>query len=726
MTENTNILVVDDDVAMRFMVSEALDQAGYQVHEAGNGIEALDALHRLNYDIILLDVMMPQMDGYEFCQHLQSMEDKRHIPVLMMTGLDDLTAIHRAFEVGATDFISKPLNYTMLGYRVRYMLRTKATADLLRKNELLLTRAQSLAQLGHWEWQVGSDDVSCSAETIRIFGLENKTSRPSGLNPVIKLDASKSLSDVVQQGIEKHEAFQHEERYTPPNGQDKVLRYDIQVSTDVDNQVTRLMGTVQDITDIRNTEDEVRYLAYYDPVTGLLNRRFLLQYLQFNIDAARRQHHKLSLLFLDLDNFKRINDTMGHDVGDLLLQGVSKRLCQCVRSGDVVAYELGYVGGGKGRYVVEKEDENAVVRLGGDEFVVVLNSYKQVEDAAVVAERIIARLSEPFILNNKQVVVTTSIGISSFPADSLDVSAMLQNADTAMYHAKEQGKNRYQFFNNDIQERAIRRMSIETDLRKALELGDQMFLCYQPKMRLKQHGVVGVEALVRWNHPVKGVIPPLEFIELAEESGLIVPLGEWVFYHACQQAKAWESQGLKDLVMSVNVSARQFKSPDLHDSICRILDETELSPKLLELELTESLLMENVEESIKTMQKLKDLGLSISIDDFGTGYSSLDYITKFPIDTLKIDKSFVSDMEENPAHDSIVKATIALAHALKLKFVAEGIETKGQLDRLVELGCDEAQGYFFSEPLPADRFLQWACNYQCEAKTGKVIVSKSS
>lgn len=713
--------MVDDDVAMRFMVSEALQQLDFRVQEAGDGVQALEALEQDRFDIILLDAMMPNMDGYEFCAKLRATEGDMHTPVLMMTGLDDLAAIHRAFEVGATDFISKPLNYIILGYRVQYMLRTKATADLLRKNDLLLTRAQTLAQLGHWEWYVGMPNIACSQETIRILGLEEFITKHSqSFIPTISHEKSVALPEIIDQALEWGEAFQSEKKYQHPDGSTKVLRFDVQV-TCVDAAVTEVMGTVQDITDIRKTEDEVRYLAYYDTVTGLPNRRFLLQYLQFNLDVAKRHKQSISLLFLDLDNFKRINDTMGHEVGDQLLQGVSERLCQCVRASDVVTYEIDSKKNQK--QMMESDDDSAIVRLGGDEFVVVLNGTGDQENVATVAQRIITALSEPFEFNSKQLVITTSLGISSFPEDSLDVLSMLQNADTAMYHAKEQGKNRYQYFNNEIQQRAMLRLSIETDLRKALENNDELVLFYQPKISLKTGAVIGAEALIRWNHPEKGLIPPFDFIEIAEECGLIVPLGEWVIQEACRQASQWCGLGLSTLTVSVNISARQFKSENFEPHIKGVLAEAKLPQSNLELELTESLLMDDLDKSIQIMQRLKKLDLKLSIDDFGTGYSSLSYITKFPLDTLKMDKSFVDQMLDDPASEGIIDATIAMSHKLGYTFIAEGIETAEQLARLTELGCDEVQGYYFSRPVPAAECYEWIINYQNKTDSGVNVIA---
>ncbi|HYL19996.1 MAG TPA: EAL domain-containing protein [Burkholderiales bacterium] len=436
-------------------------------------------------------------------------------------------------------------------------------------------------------------------------------------------------------------------------------------------------GTGRDITDRKNAEARISYLATRDPLTELPNRVLFNDRLEQGIVAARRSGQSLALLFIDLDRFKNINDSLGHQVGDLLLKEVASRMQVCIRKGDTLS------------------------RLGGDEFVVTLEGLMQAEDASQVAGKIIKALSRPFEIAGHTLNTSCSIGISIFPLDADDDRALMKNADTAMYHAKDKGRNNYQFFSPEMNVRAVERHTLETSLRLAIER-QEFTLYYQPQVDMATAKVVGMEALLRWHHPERGLLSPATFIDVAEESGLIDPIGQWVLRSACQRAKAWLDAGYPALKVAVNISPRQLIHPkEFSRSISRILNATGLDPRFLELEMTESLLVQNAEENIAVLRKLGQDGVRIAVDDFGTGYSSLSYLRQLPIDTLKIDRSFVRDIETDPEDLEIIKAIIAMAHSLKLQVTAEGVETRGQLEALARLGCDEYQGYLFSKPLPA-------------------------
>ena len=444
-------------------------------------------------------------------------------------------------------------------------------------------------------------------------------------------------------------------------------------------------GTGRDITDRKAAEERISYLATRDPLTELPNRVLFNDRLEQGIVAARRTGQSLALLFIDLDRFKNINDSLGHQVGDLLIKEVAERMQHCIRKGDTVS------------------------RLGGDEFVVTLEGLQQAEDAAQVAGKIIKSVSRPFHIAGHTLNTSCSIGISIFPLDADDDRALMKNADTAMYHAKERGRNNYQFFSPEMNVRAVERHNLESALRQAIER-QEFTLYYQPQVDIRAGQVVGMEALLRWQHPERGLLSPATFIGVAEESGLIEPIGQWVLRSACQRAKAWIDAGYPPLKVAVNISPRQLIRPsEFSRSITRILNSTGLDPRFLELEMTESLLVHNVEESIAVLRRLGQNGVRIAVDDFGTGYSSLSYLRQLPIDTLKIDRSFVRDIETDPEDRAIIQAIIAMAHSLNLQVTAEGVETRGQLDALARLGCDEYQGYLFSKPLPpveiAARFL---------------------
>jgi diguanylate cyclase (GGDEF)-like protein/PAS domain S-box-containing protein len=452
---------------------------------------------------------------------------------------------------------------------------------------------------------------------------------------------------------------------------------------------------IRDITERKEAEEQIRYLAYYDSLTGLPNRTFYKELVSRALLLAKRHHWTIAILFIDLDYFKRINDTLGHDIGDQLLRTVGDLVKTCIRKSDFIARS--------------EEDalelENVVARLGGDEFIVLLNEIAHSQDASRVARRILKELARPFTLAGHEVFVTASIGIALFPLDGNDAETLLKNADVAMYHAKNQGRNNYQFYTKSMNATALQRLDLENDLRKALDRGE-FLLCYQPTVDIQTRTIVGAEALVRWKHPHKGMISPGEFIPLAEETGLIVPIGEWVLSTACSQNRAWQHAGNKPFRVAVNLSGRQFDQEDLIEVVSGALRDTGLDPQYLELEITESTIMKNPEKAATTLQKLKGMGIWLSIDDFGTGYSSLGNLRKFPIDTLKIDRSFVMNITTDSDDAAITAAIIAMAHSLKLGVTAEGVESEGQQSFLRELGCDVVQGYLFSRPVPAEEFIK--------------------
>jgi diguanylate cyclase (GGDEF)-like protein/PAS domain S-box-containing protein len=442
----------------------------------------------------------------------------------------------------------------------------------------------------------------------------------------------------------------------------------------------RLAGSIVDITERKRAEARIEHLATRDALTGLPNRLLLNDRLAQYIHASRRSGLGFAVLFIDLDRFKTINDSLGHDVGDELLREVSSRLEGCVRKDDTLA------------------------RLGGDEFVVALHGIRNASDAAQVAQKVLKRLREPYALPSRTLSSSCSVGIAIYPHDGEDIAALMKNADTAMYHAKDRGRNNYQFFSADMTAKALERLTVEHDLRRAIENGE-FTLHFQPQVGVLSGEVEGAEALVRWQHPERGLIAPHRFIGVAEETGLIAPLGEWVLQAACRQAQAWHSAGHPRIKVAVNLSAGQFlKQGDLVRTLNRILADTGLDPSSLELEITESLLLSNVEEHVATLQKLGRIGTPLSVDDFGTGYSSLSYLKRLPIDVLKIDRTFVRDLETDPDDAAIVSAIMALARSLKLKVVAEGVESLGQLDALRRLDCDWYQGFLFSKPLAAEEF----------------------
>jgi len=551
VTDNAMVVVVDDDRAMRQMIHKVLAGSGFRVEQAEDGAQALDLCARFTPDIVLMDALMPVMDGFEACARLRQQPGTENIPVLMVTGLNDEQSVDRAMKAGASDFITKPIYWPLLLQRLRHILANQ------------------------------------------------------------------------------------------------------------------------------RAEQQIKHLAYHDTLTGLPNRMLFHDRLQQALSQAVREGHIMGVMFLDLDRFKIINDTLGHDVGDELLKAVSQRLINCIRQGDTV------------------------VRLGGDEFTIILPIIAKAEDAAFVAQKILTTLAEPFLLNHQELHITSSIGISLYPDDGTSTQTLIKNADIAMYRAKDLGKNNYQFYTADMNSRAMESITLENALRHALER-DELLLHYQPQIDIRSGRIVGVEALVRWQHPEFGLVSPARFIPLAEETNLIIPIGEWVLRTACEQGRRWREQGLPVWRMGVNLSARQFRHKNLLEPIFRIVRETGFDPHHLELEITESLLMQGAGKTIAVLEELDKAGIRLALDDFGTGYSSLSYLKRFPIDTVKIDRSFVRDIHTDPNDAAITSAIIAMAHSLKLSVIAEGVETEEQLAFLRERECDEYQGYLFSKPLAAE------------------------
>jgi predicted signal transduction protein with EAL and GGDEF domain len=660
-----------------------------------NGKQALELFEELSPDAVLLDVMMPVLNGFDTCTALRQLPGGEHIPVLMVTSLDDIESIHRAYDAGATDFITKPINIVMLGYRVRYTMRANQLLLDLNRSQSQLAKAQQLAKLGDWELNPQTGRLCGSREFFRISGLEPTTKQISLEQFIQSIDAGdrEVLRVALVEAAKNERSFALDYRLSLQSGGERVIHQRGEVFIDQSSNQKMLHGFVQDVTELRKAEEQIRYLAFYDALTGLANRDLFKDRLQKALAAGVRQNRTMALLLLDLDRFKRINDTLGHEIGDQLLKTIGDRINQCVRGTDSVARFGGDV------------PATFVSRLGGDEFTVLITDLVNPHDSVIVAKRIIDAIAKPINIQGQELYVTTSVGISVFPSDGQDVETLVKNADTALYEAKGKGRNNFQFYKKALNEVTSERFELESDLRKALEQ-DEFLLHYQPQLDFQTGRIIGAEALVRWENPVRGMVSPGDFIPLAEDLGLIIPLTEWVIQTACQQNKAWQEAGLPPIRVAVNLSGQQFSQQRVADAAQRALQGSGLDPKYLEVELTESTMMENKEVVREILEELKALGLTIAIDDFGTGYSSLAYLKTFPIDTLKIDRTFVRDISTDPNDAAITRAIVAMAHSLELEVIAEGVETGEQLDFLQELGCNEYQGFYFSRPLPAPEFAE--------------------
>ena len=692
-SQNPVVLVVDDDSTTRMLARAAVEKNGFTVVEATDGQQALGQAVEAVPDCILLDVEMPELNGFDVCRRIRKMREFIETPIVMLTGRGDDESIQMAYESGATDFIAKPINWSLLGHRVRYIIRTSRVSRGLRLSEsknrafvkaipdsMLVVDSQGIL-VTHHRGKAGNPIIDEQVEQ----GVSVLDVLPKTLADMWR----QQIADVIATG----NTLQREHQYKQD---DQVLHFETRMVPFMKDSVLIIL---RDVTEQKRTDAKVRRLAFFDTLTGLPNRQSLLMQVAEAIRTAEELDSRLSILYIDLDDFKRINDSLGHSFGDAILRSVAKRLEHCLRRDDYIArYGLG------GSHL-------HVARLGGDEFTVILRDVESVDQATTVAERIGEALRQPIEHLGQQFVITPSIGIATFPEDGDDIESLLKNADTAMHHAKSAGRNRVSHFSGTMSIRSLERLDLEDSLRRAIENGD-LELHYQPKLDLRTRQVTGVEALARWTHPDRGPVAPDKFIHIAEESGLIVPLSEWVLHTACDQLRAWQGGPLHRVTVAVNLSAKQFSQDDVDAKIIKAVADRGVQVGMLELELTEGTLMKDAESTVTTLRRLQEAGFNIAVDDFGTGYSSLSYLQRFPISALKIDRSFVSEIDSTGDSKSICNAIIALAHGLGMKVVAEGVETPEQLQYLQALGCEEIQGFLFAKPMTADdtsEFLSAKC-----------------
>ncbi|MEE9395982.1 MAG: EAL domain-containing protein [Methylococcales bacterium] len=707
-TQQPVVLVVDDDMAVRLLIRESLEPIGLTIIDAENGLDALALFEQHRPELVLMDVNMPKMDGFTACAKLRKSPGGEDVAVVLVTGLDDYDSIQRAFDAGATDFITKPVNWPILNHRIRYLLRAGDTLQALRQSESRVSQAQQIARLGNWERDIVNNTAFWSDEIYRIRGLEpqsltlNSDSHFRSIHP----EDLNYVTESINSALEQRHSYRIDYRIVLPDGAERSVHEQAEVLYSSDGKLLSMHGTLQDITERKKAEEQILTLAYYDTLTGLPNRQLFKEHVNRALVDAQKQGTKVALIYLDLDRFKRINDTLGHNAGDELLSQVAEHLSDSVRVTDTIA-----------KLQPNEQSYSSISRLGGDEFTILLAGLTHGKQAGQAASRILEHLSRPINIEGEELYVTGSLGIAVYPDDGTELGTLLKNADIAMYHAKDGGRNSYRFYSEHMNKRMREALAIETKLKKALEL-DQLILHFQPQINVLTGKVIGIEALVRWQHPDMGLVPPGQFIPVAEESGLILPIGEWVLETACSQLFNWQQAGFAPIRMSVNVSSHQFKQQNFFQSVRRALDTSGLDPRYLELELTETTVMDNVEQTIATLVALKETGLELAIDDFGTGYSSMSYLKQLPLDTLKIDRSFIKDITTDPGDAAIVKAIIALANNFNLTTVAEGVETEEQLTFLREQGCEHAQGFLISRPVSAEKIEQTVLAIHQDFKSG--------
>jgi diguanylate cyclase (GGDEF)-like protein/PAS domain S-box-containing protein len=709
--DRINILLVDDRPENLLALEAIIDRDEYNLIKASSGEEALKQLLKYDFAAILLDVQMPGIDGFGTAKIIKAREKTKNVPILFITANNmDSEHVFTGYSIGAIDYILKPFDPIILKAKV------DGFVEIYKMNQLLAQQAKNLVKKTRELEKAYSDLSNITSELRKSEVLANVISDTSLDSMIILNEAGTILK--VNPAVEH--MFKYEDKVIVGNhisslfSCEKSLKYingilssiqfvdtitshdrlkevnatrrdgtlfpaEIQIGKRYVEDQNIVACTIRDITKQKQDQEMIQYMAYHDSLTELPNRRLFNDQQTVLLNQAKQMNQPLALMYLDMDRFKYINDSLGHIIGDQVLQAISKRLKECVRDGDFVA------------------------RIGGDEFNLILPSTNR-ENALELAENILAAFKKPFHIDNYEIFITTCIGISIFPYDGEDTLALMKNADSALYRAKEQGKNEYKVFHSGMNIQSYRSFIMQNDLRKAIER-DELVLVYQPRINIETGKATSAEALLRWNHSTWGTIMPVEIIPMAEETGMIVEIGEWVLKTACRQLKAWQEEGLSSISMAVNFSPQQFLQKNLIGTIEKIIRETNVNPTRLEIEITESTIMGNEPIVSKTINQIRNMGIKISIDDFGKGYSSLNYLRRFPMDTLKIDKSFIHDLSNKSSNSSsLIETIISLAKSLNMKVVAEGVETEEQLTVLRKFKCQEIQGFFFSPPVLPKEF----------------------
>lgn len=691
-----NILIVDDELNHLNSLKELIKRDDYEVNIANSAVEAISIIDKEDIDVLLLDMNMPGMGGVEVMKHISN--NNINTTIIVVSGETTFEAAENALKYGAYDYVRKPYSIDGLLNSLKNALKkrqleheNKAMNQRLLKSENLhryivnkspdivymlnekgyftFVNERMEKKLGyskkdilgkHYSSIVHEDDLVMAEYTFN----ERRTGKRASVNVELRLKCKDENANVKY----------FDNRLLPIT----INSFGVyKTSDDDDEQFVGTYGVARDISDKKESEKIIHFQAYHDTLTRLPNRTLLNDRLVQAISHAKRNNEKLSVMFLDLDRFKNINDTLGHMVGDKLLQSVADRLKKCLRECDTLA------------------------RIGGDEFTVLLPDIHSKSDSQLIAQKIIDTLKHPFNLDEQEVFISTSIGIAQYPNDGETKESLLKHADIAMYAVKNKGKDAFQFYTDDMQHAVSANLSLENDLRHALAK-NQFRLHYQPQVDAVSHEIVAVEALLRWDHPERGTILPSEFISFCEEIGLIQPIGDWILDTVCEDLKVWMAMDLQLPRVAVNMSGKQLEHPEIIEKIQTTLNKHGITGDMLEFEITENVLMEDIEHVISVLNKLSSMGAKIAIDDFGTGYSSLQYLQKLPIDTLKIDRSFISAMEYDKGAMSIIKAVIAMAKGLKLHIISEGVEELRQMEQLKALGCYNMQGFLFSPPVCMD------------------------
>ena len=672
--KDESILVIDDESVTRMMVRQVLEESKYRVDEAEDGIEGVEKAREWLPDLILLDVRMPRMNGFDTCRAIRELPGGRHVPILMLTGLDDVVSVRLAFDAGATDFITKPINWALLAQRLRYALHAKEQEERLRDSEERLAHAQQVARLGQWAFDLTQETLMLSAGLAKQLGFPVLEISVRDFKRHIHYQDRLALFRLLRRVLENGEPAEQEFRLIKP--EKGICTMHLYVEHHAAEDPLILQGTAQDVTARIEAEARISYFAHYDSLTELPNRVLFWDRLTHSIAEGRRKHNRFAVLMLDLDRFNALNTSIGHANGDRVICKVAELLAGCLRGSDTLS------------------------RISGDEFAIIYRDLDKVSDLNHLLTCIMAIFGEPIRDNTLEAHVSMSVGIALFPNDGEELEALLMHAEVAKARAKTVPGPNYQFYTAAMGESARERMEMEAALRRALA-EDAFELHYQPLVSLSDSDVWGVEALLRWNHPRLGMVLPDEFIPILEDTGLLHDVGEWVVRRACEEMKTHE------FVVSVNISPIQFRDNDLRFRIQRVLEDTGFPPHRLQVEITENVLIHDHENAKSTLESLRRQKVKLAIDDFGTGFSSLSYLKVYEADFLKIDRSFIGEMENERSSAAIVRSTITMGHDLGMRIIGEGVEAAAVLESLTHMGCDVAQGYLIARPLGLESLNKW-------------------
>jgi predicted signal transduction protein with EAL and GGDEF domain/DNA-binding response OmpR family regulator len=708
------ILVVEDNPVERALITRILSLAELIVIGVDCGQAAIQEAITAEPDLILLDALLPDIDGFDVCAQLQNHARSRFIPIVMLTGLDDVASIDRAYEAGATDFITKPINHALLVHRIRYLLRASSLFEELRLSRKSLATAQRIAKLGHWEFNIDKNRLSISDELCQLYRIDSAFNENSfhWLLDVIHPDDCSAVEQAINSAIQRGESGRVEHRVQFSDGSERIMEMHLAVVPDEDGS-RHLLGISIDISARKESEREVLRLAYFDRLTTLPNRSLLELILDQEIPRAHLAGRSIALICIDLDLFSRVNNAMGYGAGDAVLRQVATRLARLVDapSSHAMLERLSLT------IDVSGDIHNGLAaRLGADTFALLIAGDSVRQAAHKLAQVVREQFQQAFLYRGQEMFVSASIGFSCSDAANCPAEVLLQQADMALREAKREARADVREYHGELVAQVSTQMSIQSDMRKALLRGEFMVF-YQPKVALRDGAITGFEALIRWQHPTRGQVSPVDFIHVAEETGQIIEIGRWVLQAACYQFRQWLERGLVTGRIAVNISACQFREPNIKDRVLTALAQSGLAPQHLELEITEGVLMSDP-RAHALIEELRGHGISIALDDFGTGYSSLSYLTRFPIDTLKIDRCFVSNITYESEQAAIVTAVSSLSHRLNMKVIAEGVELESELQIITDLGCDEVQGYLVCKPLSAVDMERWLKKYALERQAG--------